>query len=49
MFDGSVNARTIERIQAKYVVAASAVLNATSPSHAIYSLKTGAGYECRAA
>jgi pentose-5-phosphate-3-epimerase len=41
MFDGSVNQQTIDRIQAKYVVAASAVLNAANPVRMIYGLKTG--------
>jgi pentose-5-phosphate-3-epimerase/putative flippase GtrA len=49
MFDGSVNSETIERIQARYIVAASAVLNAANPSHAIYSLKVGNIHERRAA
>jgi pentose-5-phosphate-3-epimerase len=39
MFDGSVNQQTIDRIHAKYIVAASAVLNSQRPVQAIYQLK----------
>lgn len=41
MFDGSVNLETVSRIEAEYLVAASAVLNAPAPVQAIYHLKTG--------
>lgn len=49
MFDGSVNARTVGRIPATYVVAASAVLGAAVPVMAVNCLKTGARYERRVA
>lgn len=42
MFDGSVNAATAERIRARYLVAASAVLHASRPAEAIFSIKAGA-------
>jgi len=49
MFDGGVNAGTITRIRAKYVVAASAVLRAKSPIRSTHCLQTGAKYEARVA
>ncbi|VTS04957.1 GtrA family protein [Tuwongella immobilis] len=49
MFDGSVNTETIGRIRARYVVAASAVLQAMNPVRVIHVLKTGAKYEQRGA
>ncbi|MFO1063443.1 MAG: GtrA family protein [Pirellulales bacterium] len=49
MFDGSVNAETVSAIPARYVVAASSVLNAELPAKAIYTLKTGARHERRSA
>ena len=45
IFDGGVNAATITRIRAKYVVAASAVLRAASPIRSAHCLQTGAKYE----
>jgi pentose-5-phosphate-3-epimerase len=41
MFDGSVNASTADRIRAKYLVAASAVLRSSKPAETIYSIKSG--------
>lgn len=49
MFDGGVNAATITRIRAKYVVAASAVLRAKSPIRSAHCLQTGAMYETNVA
>lgn len=49
MFDGSVNAATVTRLRATYVVAASAVLRAADPVRAIHRLKTGMRYERSAA
>ncbi len=49
IFDGGVNANTITRIRAKYVVAASAVLRAASPIRSAHLLQTGAKYEPRVA
>ena len=49
MFDGGVNLTTIDRIRAKYVVAASAVLRASDPVRTAHSLRTGARYERTAA
>ncbi len=49
MFDGGVNLTTIDRIRAKYVVAASGVLRSHDPIRAAHSLRTGARYERRAA
>lgn len=48
MFDGSVNPTTIRRIPAKYIVAASAVLQSPDPIDAICCLKTGGRYDRRA-
>jgi pentose-5-phosphate-3-epimerase/putative flippase GtrA len=45
IFDGGVNAQTITRIRAKYVVAASAVLRAPSPIRSAHCLQSGAKYE----
>ncbi len=49
IFDGGVNANTITRIRAKYVVAASAVLRAASPIRSAHCLQSGARYESQAA
>lgn len=49
MIDGGVNAGTISRLRAKYVVAASAVLKAADPVRACHSLRTGGKYERRSA
>jgi pentose-5-phosphate-3-epimerase/putative flippase GtrA len=49
IFDGGVNAQTITRIRAKYVVAASAVLRAASPIRSAHCLQTSAMYESRVA
>ncbi len=49
MFDGSVNSETVSAIPARYVVAASSVLKAAQPARVIYTLKTGARHERRAA
>jgi ribulose-phosphate 3-epimerase len=43
-FDGGVKISNIHKIDAKYVVSASAVLNAQNPKKAIYDLKTNARY-----
>ena len=44
MFDGGVRAANIKQIEAKYVVAASAVLNAERPIQATHVLRSGAKY-----
>lgn len=49
MFDGSVNSETVAAIPARYVIAASSVLKASQPAKVIYTLKTGARHERRAA
>ncbi len=49
MFDGGVKESNIGSIQAKYVVAASAVLLAENPINVAHMLRTGAKYERRAA
>ncbi len=49
MFDGSVNSETIAAIPARFIVAASSVLKAEKPAKVIYTLKTGARHERRAA
>ena len=49
MFDGSVNTQTVSHIPARYIVAASSVLKANQPARVIYTLKTGARHERRAA
>ena len=49
IFDGGVNAATITRIRAKYVVAASAVLRAASPIRSAHCLQSGALYEASVA
>ncbi len=49
MVDGGVNPKTVGRLRAKYVVAASAVLSATKPVRQANCLRTGARYERRAA
>ncbi len=45
IFDGGVTTRNVDSIPAKYVVAASAVLNAENPVNAAYRLMTGSGFE----
>ncbi|HEY2883245.1 MAG TPA: GtrA family protein [Pirellulales bacterium] len=47
MFDGGVKASNISQIEAKYVVAASAVLNAERPIQAAHVLRSGAKYQSR--
>jgi pentose-5-phosphate-3-epimerase/putative flippase GtrA len=49
MFDGGVKTDTVQRIPAKYIVAASAVLQAENPIKASHTLRTGAKYDRRAA
>jgi pentose-5-phosphate-3-epimerase len=47
MFDGGVKASNVSSIEAKYIVAASAVLNAEHPIRAAYVLRSGARYYSR--
>jgi pentose-5-phosphate-3-epimerase len=47
MFDGGVKASNVSQIEAKYVVAASAVLNAEHPIRAAHVLRSGARYYTR--
>ena len=49
MFDGGVSPASIERIPARYVVAASAVLRSENPIRSVHHLKSNARYEQRAA
>lgn len=49
MVDGGVNASTLERLRARYVVAASAVLRAEDPIRAAHSIRTGVRYERKSA
>lgn len=49
MFDGGVKASNVGAIPAKYIVAASAVLQAENPIDIAHLLRTGAKYERRAA
>lgn len=49
MFDGGVKESNVGAVAAKYIVAASAVLQAENPIHAAHRLRTGAKYERRAA
>ena len=44
MFDGGVRAANVSQIEAKYVIAASAVLNAEHPIQATHVLRSGAKY-----
>ncbi len=47
MFDGGVKASNVSEIEAKYIVAASAVLNAEYPIRAAHVLRSGARYYSR--
>jgi ribulose-phosphate 3-epimerase len=47
MFDGGVKASNVTEIEAKYIVAASAVLNAEHPIRAAHVLRSGARYYSR--
>lgn len=49
MFDGGVKETNVGRVPAKYIVAASAVLNAENPINVAHLLRTGAKYQRRAA
>ncbi len=47
MFDGGVKAANVSQIQAKYIVAASAVIKAEKPIQAAHVLRSGAKFEGR--
>lgn len=49
MVDGGVNMSTLERLRARYVVAASAVLRASDPVRAAHTIRTGVRYERKSA
>lgn len=49
MFDGGVNASSIARVPARYVVAASAVLHSENPIRSVHHLKSNARYGLEAA
>lgn len=49
MFDGGINASSVARVPARYIVAASAVLHSENPIRSVHHLKSNARYGLQAA